>query len=95
MGDYGQEVRSPWSTNRGSPDDVARRGEIQQAAIYGPRSDAGHLGPHTAGKGWTPLGLRSDQAAEPSAPPPVAPIEGPTPVVGSTLGVMQDRGRRG
>lgn len=56
-----QEVRSPNNAVKGHPRDSDRRGDGPQHGGPFVRSDSGHIGPHSAGKGWTP-GVRRDTA---------------------------------
>ena len=56
-----QETRSPWSTRRGSPDDVARRGELRQGGPF--RADSGHIANHVGKNAITSPRLRADFGA--------------------------------
>ena len=57
-------MRSPQSTRRGSPDDVARRGEIRHGGPYNPRADqGGHIANHVGKNARTNPKLRADFGA--------------------------------
>ena len=78
------ESRSP--THRTRADARIGEGRI--------RADQGHVGPHAAGKGWTPVALRRPDA-QPDRPvtpePPFRP--GNSVVVGENPGVVADKRR--
>ena len=52
--------RGPWNLNNDEPHE--RRGESpgSRSSPSNAAADSGHLGPHTAGKGWTPLSRRDN-----------------------------------
>ena len=59
MSEYGQEVRSPYST---SGDQAARGGgaKAPQAAIYGSRANSGHVAQHVGKNAMTNPKLGGD-----------------------------------
>ncbi len=69
------EVRSP--NNRERPADRPYRDRPGASPNSAPRADE-HIGPHAAGKGWTPEALRRDS----------------TPVAGENRPVIGDSRRR-
>ena len=69
------ETRSNWSSAERPTQRAGAPVEARSPWSSPSRADGGHLGPHTAGKGWTPVNLRKDSG----------------PVAGENWSVIPDR----